>query len=54
MHTFLYRKTNDLTVRINKLEESSNQQISIMKGNIEESKEIIQQKRVNSREGNIA
>ena len=40
----VFKKNNDLTIRVNKLEEYTNQYFELLKGNIEENKEILSNK----------
>lgn len=44
VETVVFKKNNDLTIRVNKLEEYTNQYFELLKGNIEENKEILNNK----------
>lgn len=48
VETFIFKKNNDLTIRVNKLEQYTNQYFELLKGNIEENKEILSNKLQNN------
>ena len=44
VETVVFKKNNDLSMRVNKLEEYTNQYFELLKGNIQENKEILSNK----------